>query len=41
MYVTAMVLAMSVSAVLVAATAAVTLLLPGRAARRPAPVPEA
>jgi EmrB/QacA subfamily drug resistance transporter len=40
-YVTAMVLAMSVSAVLVAATAAVTLLLPGRAALRPAPVPEA
>jgi len=40
-YVTAMVLAMSVSAVVVAAAAAVTLLLPHRAALRPAPVPEA
>jgi len=40
-YVTAMVLAMSVSAILVAAAAAVTLLLPGQTAIRPAPVPEA
>jgi hypothetical protein len=37
----AMTLAMSVSAVLVAAAAAVTLLLPGRTALRPAPAPEA
>ena len=39
-FVAAMVTAMSVSAVLVAITAIVTLLLPGRTALRPAPVPE-
>ena len=39
-FVAAMVTAMSVSAVLVAITAIVTLLLPGRTAVRPAPVPE-